>query len=190
MSTPWRAPALRGAAQSPRRRGRCCHGRRPVKSTWAGPVMITWPSLSRHSMRRARRRPAPASPCGRSGPGATAATRAAQAPVPQALVRPRRAPRPAGGCGRGRRSGRNRRSRASGNSGWCSIIGPDLGDRRGLDVGHEEHHVRIAHRDAAGRVQRSAWSIGPTCSSMPAVSMLLRQRDLAPVEAAARPCRR
>src|SRR5260221_7113657 len=98
-------------------------GRVPVNSTATGPVISTWSSSLRHSIFKSP--PSNSTVAARSvKPRRWQATKAAQAPVPQALVRP--APR----------SHTRRRMRSlaltwakptltrSGNSRWCSIIGP------------------------------------------------------------------
>ena len=122
----------------------------PVKAVATGPVISTWPS-SRHSIVQFaavdhhRRRAA------RSGRGGAALTSAAQAPEPQARVRP--APRSQ--TRRRMRSGASIWAKPilarSGNSGSCSSAGPSCADRQRGDVGDEERRVRIAHA-GGGRV--------------------------------------
>ena len=122
----------------------------PVNAVATGPVISTWPS-SRHSISSSppstttvARRPVRPRRC--------AFTSAAQAPEPQASVRP--APR---SHTRSRmRSGASTWAKPilarSGNSGSCSSAGPKLrrpAARR--HVGHEERRVRVAHA-GGGRV--------------------------------------
>ena len=67
--------------------------------------------------------------------------------------------------------------------------GADLGHRRGPASGTKKHHMRIAHGDAARRVKKPGLSIGPTCSSMPRVS-ISPPAGISFQSSLARPCRR
>ena len=43
-----------------------------------------------------------------------------------------------------------------GKNAWCSKLGPDTGQAKGLDAGHEDDAVRIAHRDAGDAIGLAA----------------------------------
>ena len=109
--------------------------------------------------RRPSRRSTSTSPPGnrivtRAGasPASFAATATAQAPLPHAIVSPDSPLPDADVDPRRRRRARTRRSCPRGTRSWCSSAGPMCPDvvPRGVLV-HEQHQMRVAHRDRARR---------------------------------------
>ena len=173
--------ALRSCGEDRRARGRSRARIRPVRSSAHGRRSrairsTSWPPGRSIAARRPVR------------PRRAAATSVAQAAEPQASVMPTPRSQTLSPIWLVRKNLGERDVGLLGKQRMGLVARPQFFDRRAGDIGDEENDVRVAHVDDARRpeIRRASERNVDRID----VGDLMRQRDFAPAEAVARPCRR